>query len=1224
MVVDNNGTPGNTGDDFVTYTPPAGFFGTDTFEYAITDADGRTSTATVTIVILRDGDGDNIPDLLDLDSDNDGIPDFEEVCGVGATDFSCLPGGSSPFADDDEDGILNYLDADFCTLNAAGVCTDLDADGDGVIDPLDLDSDNDGIADVIEAGGADTDGDGIVDGFSDVNNNGYDDDTEASPLPVTNSDTDAFPDYIDIDSENDGIIDNIESQTTAGYRPPSGDDTDGDGWDDEYDANNGGTTIVITNTDMAADNPDYLDDDSDDDTILDNIEGHDGDSNGTSDVAPIDSGDADNDGLYNSYDPDFLGAACTSSELGQPGNGGCAPLQDTDGTEDRDWRDNDDDGDGILTADEPTDADGSGIPDYLESMGDNDGDGIPDNIDLDDDNDGIPDTEESGGLDATGDADNDGTPNYADPDFCTANGGTINSNGVCDLFDNDGDGIINQFDLDSDNDGIPDIIEAGGGALDTDGDGIIDDLTDANNNGLADVAEGGGALPVPNTDGDGVPDFLDLDSDNDGIADVIEAGGADTDGDGIVDGFSDVNNNGYDDDTEASPLPVTNSDTDAFPDYIDIDSENDGIIDNIESQTTAGYRPPSGDDTDGDGWDDEYDANNGGTTIVITNTDMAADNPDYLDDDSDDDTIPDNIEGHDGDSNGTSDVAPIDSGDADNDGLYNSYDPDFLGAACTNSELGQPGNGGCAPLQDTDGTEDRDWRDNDDDGDGILTADEPTDVDGSGIPDYLEAIGDNDGDGVNDLLDLDDDNDGIPDTEEACGPGAIDFSCLPGGGNPVADSDNDGTPNYQDPDFCTLNANGVCEILDSDGDGIIDQFDLDSDNDGIPDITEAGGGALDADGDGVIDDLTDDDTDGLADMVDPDQGGTPLPVTDSDGDGVPNHLDLDSDNDGITDVIEAGGPDADGDGRIDGFIDADVDGLADSVDPTEAGTPLNIPNSDGDPYPDYLDIDAEDDGIVDNIESQSTDGYRPPSGSDADNDGYDDAYDPTEGGTPITLEDTDGDTTPDFRDDDTDGDGVLDNIEGHDADSDGVPDLTASGSDSDADGLDDAYDPDFISCNSTELGQPGNGGCAALQNTDGTDDRDWRDTDDDNDGDPTLDEGPGDCDSDGIPNYLDDRDICDEDLVIYNGFSPNGDNKNDVWILDGIEKFPGNTVKVYNRWGNLVWQTEGYDNQGRAWRGESTEGIILGEKMVPDGSYFYVIDLGNGSDPLSGYVVIHR
>ncbi len=65
------------------------------------------------------------------------------------------------------------------------------------------------------------------------------------------------------------------------------------------------------------------------------------------------------------------------------------------------------------------------------------------------------------------------------------------------------------------------------------------------------------------------------------------------------------------------------------------------------------------------------------------------------------------------------------------------------------------------------------------------------------------------------------------------------FSCLTA--DPAADSDNDGTPNYQDADFCTLNANGVCTTLDLDGDGIINSLDLDTDADGCPDAIEGGG-----------------------------------------------------------------------------------------------------------------------------------------------------------------------------------------------------------------------------------------------------------------------------------------------------------------------------------------------------------------------------------------------
>jgi gliding motility-associated-like protein len=93
---------------------------------------------------------------------------------------------------------------------------------------------------------------------------------------------------------------------------------------------------------------------------------------------------------------------------------------------------------------------------------------------------------------------------------------------------------------------------------------------------------------------------------------------------------------------------------------------------------------------------------------------------------------------------------------------------------------------------------------------------------------------------------------------------------------------------------------------------------------------------------------------------------------------------------------------------------------------------------------------------------------------------------------------------------------------------------------------------------------------------------------------------------------------CD-DLVIFSGFSPNGDGINDFFKILGIEDFPNNRVLIFNRWGNEVFDVEGYDNSdAKSFKGR------FGDKTLPDGTYFYVIDLGGEDGCRSGYLQIHR
>lgn len=81
----------------------------------------------------------------------------------------------------------------------------------------------------------------------------------------------------------------------------------------------------------------------------------------------------------------------------------------------------------------------------------------------------------------------------------------------------------------------------------------------------------------------------------------------------------------------------------------------------------------------------------------------------------------------------------------------------------------------------------------------------------------------------------------------------------------------------------------------------------------------------------------------------------------------------------------------------------------------------------------------------------------------------------------------------------------------------------------------------------------------------------------------------------------------DEDckLKFYSGITPNGDGQNDVWIIDNIELFPENEVAIYNRWGDEVWSSTGYNNDDVAWVGNNN-----GEQEMADATYFYVAKIG--------------
>jgi len=859
---------------------------------------------------------------------------------------------------------------------------------------------------------------------------------------------------------------------------------------------------------------------------------------------------------------------------------------------------------------------------------------------------GGDDTDGDGVVDGFTDTDGDGFDDGED----TTEGGTPLANP-----DTDNDGVDDRLDLDSDNDGIQDVIEAGGD--DPDGDGVIgtgpitdtdgdgfSDITDTDDNTNPGAGDGGTALDNPDTDNDGIADTQDLDSDNDGMTDANEAGGTDANGDGIIDGFTDGDGDGFNDgqDTTQGGVNLPQDDTDGDADYLDIDSDNDGIPDNIEAQSTDDYEAPTGIDSDGDGIDNRYDPDNAANTLTDPEDTDGDGTPDYQDLDSDDDGLTDDIEGWDTNNDGVADTVASGT-DSDNDGLDDAYD------TVDNSTAVNDGTNNTDPEDYPDNNVpggDRDWRqianqppvatddvftgvedtsltgnvitgdngngtDSDPDaGDTLTVASATVDVDGDGTQDNLpigtattitdnsgnpigtitlnsdgslsfvpaedftgnvpqvtytltddkgatdtatvdiNILPDNDGDGIADVNDIDDDNDGIPDTVE--GTGDTDGDGIPDSMD--LDSDNDGIPDVieaggDDPDgdgqigtgdITDTDGDGLSDIADTDdggtaldnpdtdGDGIPDTQDLDSDNDGISDLVEAGG--TDTDGDGVVDGYTDADGDGFDDGEDTTEGGTPLANPDTDNDGVDDRLDLDSDNDGIQDVIEAGGDDPDGDGVIGTgpITDTDGDGFSDITDTDDntnpgagdGGTALDNPDTDNDGIPDTQDLDSDNDGITDVNEAGGTDanGDGIVDGfTDGDGDGFNDGQDTTQGGVNLPQDDTDGD---DYLDIDSDNDGIPDNIEAQ-----GTDDYEAPlGVDSDGDGIDNQYDPDNAGNILSDPEDTDNDGTPDYQDTDSdndgrTDDIEGWDTNDDGVADTTP--SGTDSDNDGLDDAYD-------------------------------------------------------------------------------------------------------
>jgi hypothetical protein len=1032
---------------------------------------------------IEDFDDDGIPDYLDRDADDDGIPDaIEANQGIIPSEYVAANGNMSG-TDLDGNGIIDSRE----TAAGSGVmiASNPDSDNDGRRDYRDLDSDNDGILDIIEAGGSDADGDGQVDSEVDADGDGYKDLLQSTPLDIPNTDS-AFesgngltlrPDYIDIDSDADGIDDTREAYSTAAYTFPTLlIDSDDDGIVDFWDISTFNTPITPYDRDGDG-TADYQDTDSDNDGVLDAIEGNDSDNDGVADLAFANTDDNEN-GLDDAFDADCatsieIAAADYAEETNSSGSINLASSDlefcNDGGTVQTV---------GVYFSGVPVDQNKNIQSAYIQFE---------------------TDEVSTGAISVTieGQLIGNAASFTSTTNDVTSRSRTTNSE------------TWNPADWNT-------IGEASSAQLSVDISSIVQELVDqgtwANGNNMVYIFSGPGGnrrtaevdpiliintdaivcssvVAVQDFDGDGERDWRDNDDDDDGIPTISE---------------------------------IPDNDANGTPDYLESNLSacglgflTDTIVTNQSSSTGAVSQTNSGVSSPANalGVADNIDANvSSGDNLVLFFGDTVPSGSSY--------TVTWARQNAGGSSSVTMTLEESMNGVSftTNPTAPSTSSKSLISSVVTaNSNFQYLRITSSSPGLDVDAV--------------VVTVN-------SSDTSY-HCVTDTDGDGIADADDIDDDNDGILDTVEAraC-TGNMFYEFYDGvpGGNTVdsipytgalgtgsissfdvdaiqtavdpgdADSyairfkgfisiatsetytfyttSDDGSKLYidgaevvdNDGDHAAVEQSGTIaltpgvyylEVLfyenggsqalsvsyssasiskttipfsvlsncDSDGDGVPNHLDLDSDNDGIPDIIEAGG--VDSDANGRVDNYTDTDGDGWSDTFDADNGGSALGDADMDGDGLANRIDLDSDDDGIADIIEAGGTDSDNDGRADSSTDSDGDGWSSTFDADEFGTALSIPDTDGDGLSNYLDLDSDSDGITDNVEGQSTADFQAPLGTDTDGDGWDDRYDSDNGGTAISLSNFDGADDPDYIDLDSDNDGFPDWLEGFDDDEDG-------------------------------------------------------------------------------------------------------------------------------------------------------------------------------------------
>jgi len=96
-------------------------------------------------------------------------------------------------------------------------------------------------------------------------------------------------------------------------------------------------------------------------------------------------------------------------------------------------------------------------------------------------------------------------------------------------------------------------------------------------------------------------------------------------------------------------------------------------------------------------------------------------------------------------------------------------------------------------------------------------------------------------------------------------------------------------------------------------------------------------------------------------------------------------------------------------------------------------------------------------------------------------------------------------------------------------------------------------------------------------------------------------------------------------LTVINEFSPNNDNISDYLHINCIDQYENNSIEIFNRWGNTVYKASGYNNDTVRFEGISNGRVTISAlDELPVGTYFYILDLGNGAPIIKDWIYINR